>query len=210
MIAATKKQQQDFLATIATAARASCAKWGVPGSIVAAQAILESGWGMSKLARECNNFFGIKARSNEAYQQFQTVEFCTIGKGDTLESIAKRFGADVNDIKRLNPGISDQITIGKRVRFIDLAEFRKFPSPLECFDAHGKLLATHYDAAMEKADDPLAFAIELQHGKYATDPNYPTLLATLIKQHGLTRFDEEAAGASVNGAVNPKAKAVSK
>lgn len=36
-------------------------KYGVPASITLAQAILESGYGTSKQAKECNNFFGIQA-----------------------------------------------------------------------------------------------------------------------------------------------------
>lgn len=35
-------------------------KYGVPASITLAQAILESGYGTSEQAKECNNFFGIK------------------------------------------------------------------------------------------------------------------------------------------------------
>lgn len=35
-------------------------KYGIPASITLSQAILESGYGTSKQAKECNNFFGIK------------------------------------------------------------------------------------------------------------------------------------------------------
>jgi flagellum-specific peptidoglycan hydrolase FlgJ len=72
-----------------------------------------------------------------------------------------------------------------------IAKFKVYPSPLEAFDAHGQLLASlnRYAPAMHKADDPLAFAIELQHCGYSTDPNYPSKLAQLMKRHDLTRFD---------------------
>ena len=36
-------------------------KYGIPASITLAQAILESGYGTSEQAKECNNFFGIQA-----------------------------------------------------------------------------------------------------------------------------------------------------
>ena len=36
-------------------------KYGIPASITLSQAILESGYGTSAQAKECNNFFGIQA-----------------------------------------------------------------------------------------------------------------------------------------------------
>ncbi|MCC7370574.1 MAG: glucosaminidase domain-containing protein [Chloroflexi bacterium] len=53
--------QRDFIMKIAPGARASMRKTGVPASVALAQAILESDWGRSKLTREANNLFGIKA-----------------------------------------------------------------------------------------------------------------------------------------------------
>jgi hypothetical protein len=50
-----------FLAMAVPAALLSQRKTGIPASITIAQAIVESGWGLSKLAREANNYFGIKA-----------------------------------------------------------------------------------------------------------------------------------------------------
>lgn len=46
-------------------------KYGIPASITLSQAILESGYGTSKQAKECNNFFGIQA--------------CDSWKGATIE-----------------------------------------------------------------------------------------------------------------------------
>jgi flagellum-specific peptidoglycan hydrolase FlgJ len=53
--------QRDFIMSIAPGARASQRSSGVPASVTLAQAILESDWGRSKLTREANNLFGIKA-----------------------------------------------------------------------------------------------------------------------------------------------------
>jgi LysM repeat protein len=54
--------QRDFIMSVAPGARASQRKTGVPASVTLAQAILESDWGRSKLTREANNLFGIKAQ----------------------------------------------------------------------------------------------------------------------------------------------------
>jgi flagellum-specific peptidoglycan hydrolase FlgJ len=55
--------QEQFIDSIGEAAVESADRTGVPASVTIAQAILESYWGSSRLAREANNFFGIKAQS---------------------------------------------------------------------------------------------------------------------------------------------------
>jgi flagellum-specific peptidoglycan hydrolase FlgJ len=73
----TPNQRAAFIAAIAPAAQASQRKWNVPASITIAQAILESGWGQSRLSISANNFFGIKygPRSDEGYVAFPTKEY---------------------------------------------------------------------------------------------------------------------------------------
>lgn len=51
-----------FIDGIARGAVAAHHKYGVPASVTIAQAILESGWGKSGLARSAHNLFGIKGR----------------------------------------------------------------------------------------------------------------------------------------------------
>jgi flagellum-specific peptidoglycan hydrolase FlgJ len=55
--------QERFIASIAEAAVVSHERTGVPASVTIAQAILETYWGSSRLAREANNYFGIKAQT---------------------------------------------------------------------------------------------------------------------------------------------------
>lgn len=71
------------------------------------------------------------------------------------------------------------------------AKFRKFDSLTEAFDLHGKLLATNpvYAPAMEKKDDPDAFADALT-GVYATDPLYGATLKYVIKTYNFTVDDK--------------------
>lgn len=52
---------KQFIATFSSHAQQAAKVSGVPASITMAQAILESGSGNSGLARNANNFFGIKA-----------------------------------------------------------------------------------------------------------------------------------------------------
>jgi hypothetical protein len=53
----------EFIAAVGVAAQASQRATGVPASVTVAQAILESDWGRSRLTRQGNNLFGIKALS---------------------------------------------------------------------------------------------------------------------------------------------------
>lgn len=57
--------QGRFLRELAPAVLVTARTSSVPPSVTLAQAILESGWGRSSVAREANNLFGVKAPSNE-------------------------------------------------------------------------------------------------------------------------------------------------
>lgn len=52
---------EEFLKQLIPAAQACQHTHGIPASFTLAQAILESGWGSSLLAREVRNLFGVKA-----------------------------------------------------------------------------------------------------------------------------------------------------
>ena len=56
-------RELDFIAMIASGAQESQRVTGVPASVTIGQAILETYWGTSFLAREANNYFGIKAHA---------------------------------------------------------------------------------------------------------------------------------------------------
>lgn len=55
--------QREFILALAHASRESQRQTSVPASVTLAQAILESDWGRSRLARDAKNLFGIKART---------------------------------------------------------------------------------------------------------------------------------------------------
>jgi flagellum-specific peptidoglycan hydrolase FlgJ len=59
--AVSGSREATFIDSVAAGAQASQRVTGVPSSVTIAQAILETSWGSSRLAREANNYFGIKA-----------------------------------------------------------------------------------------------------------------------------------------------------
>jgi len=83
------------------AAMASQAVTGVPASITIAQAILESGWGQSALARQANNFFGIKAAAHvapDSYVQLPTEEI-VLGRTVTEEADFAKYATAADGFK---------------------------------------------------------------------------------------------------------------
>jgi flagellum-specific peptidoglycan hydrolase FlgJ len=129
---------------------------GVPASVTLAQAILESGWGKSSLAKEGNNFFGIKGQGLAGSINLPTKEY-------------------VN---------GQYVTVN--------APFRKYNSAEESFTDHGRFFLENrrYANAMQHADNAQQFAREIAKAGYATDPNYANKLNSLIKEYGLSRFDQ--------------------
>lgn len=69
--------ESTFLQNTVPAAQTAQRSYGVPASIVLAQATLESQWGQSALAKQANNFFGIHADAKvdpSKYIEFTTDE----------------------------------------------------------------------------------------------------------------------------------------
>lgn len=69
----------EFMTQIAAPAIRSGREHRIPPSITIAQAIHESGWGRSTLARKHHNLFGIKASGAQAGATFPTLEYTASG-----------------------------------------------------------------------------------------------------------------------------------
>lgn len=65
---------EEFIKEIAPAAQAVEKKYGIPASIIIAQAGTESDWGRAKLAYKYNNLFGIKASGKTNQVKMYTKE----------------------------------------------------------------------------------------------------------------------------------------
>ncbi|HVP43064.1 MAG TPA: glucosaminidase domain-containing protein [Terriglobales bacterium] len=66
--------KEEFIALATEAALACSRVTGFPAGITVAQAALESAWGQSRLSREANNYFGIKAHGNGPFVELPTSE----------------------------------------------------------------------------------------------------------------------------------------
>jgi len=66
--------KQEFVQQAHAAALQSSQQSGMPPMVTLAQAALESNWGQSKLSKEANNYFGIKAHGTQDRIQMITNE----------------------------------------------------------------------------------------------------------------------------------------
>lgn len=92
------QEQSDFVKKIEPGAKKNYEKYKVLPSITVAQAILESGWGESELAKSSNNLFGIKA--DESWEG----EFI---EASTLENHNDRTTAKFRKYDHVNESIYD-------------------------------------------------------------------------------------------------------
>lgn len=70
-------EKEEFLLKLSPYAQEVSKSHGVRTSLLLAQAALESNWGQSQLARESNNYFGIKSKNGREYptQEFRASEW---------------------------------------------------------------------------------------------------------------------------------------
>ncbi len=155
--------QGDYIKRYKKIAMREMERTGVPASIKLAQGILESDAGKSKLARSANNHFGIKCGS-----QWNGEEY---------------FKEDDD--------YNDQGKLIKRC-------FRQHRNADASFVAHSEFLrdpATPFRYGFLFRLDPVdyrSWAEGLRRSGYATNPNYPKLLITLIERYNLNQYDQSS------------------
>ena len=157
------QSQKDFLDAIKQGAMDG-AKEGVLPSITAAQAILESGWGSSELAKAPNNnLFGIKD-SDDWNGETVTVPTQEYVNGDYITvNAAFRKYASWND------------SVVDHAKFFTSTEWRK----------------DNYRKVVNETDYRIA-ARELKNAGYATDPSYAGKLISLIEAYKLYEWDAKS------------------
>ena len=179
-------RQLQFLLRIVPAARASEREHEIPAPVTIAQAILESatpklGWGSSPLFRLANNPFGIKFTHR------------AIGlSGHSNDPMAKSPDGPMEDYGHFDAPTWEMVD-GRKMEI--LAQFQRFPTLVEAFRAHARLLLSpRYRPAYEVRHDWKQFAERLGpkiserdplHCGYSTNPSYSALLTNLVRAYRL-------------------------
>jgi flagellum-specific peptidoglycan hydrolase FlgJ len=161
--------QAHFLERFVPASLGLQERTGLPASVVLAQAILESDWGRSELARRHHNYFGIKAPRRASVWTHDRPSPSAVARYPTTE-----------------------FRHGRPRR--EKAGFAHYESIEECLqDYAGILSRRRYAAARAVTGNPPAFARALQRCGYATDPRYAHKLLILARRYRLDQYDLEPA-----------------
>ena len=91
-------QQQEFVSSIAPGAMAAQRRYGVPASVIIAQAIEESGWGDSELAAKHHNLFGIKGTGPAGSVTLPTPEYLN-GQWVMVKAEFRAYRSDAESIR---------------------------------------------------------------------------------------------------------------
>ncbi|GIG60129.1 hypothetical protein Lfu02_45010 [Longispora fulva] len=141
-------------------ARRAQATYGVPASVSLGQAILESGWGSSELARVEHNLFGIKC----------------FGWAGPIATGCARYKTSECEGARCYPTAatfrsyrSESDSYDDHGRFLRVNE--------------------RYAGSFGATGDPDEFARRIAKAGYATDPRYADKVITLMKRYNLYQYD---------------------
>jgi hypothetical protein len=149
----------EFINEVGAAAQRSRQATGVPASVTVAQAILESDWGRSRLSRQANNLFGIKALGSVT----GPAGVVSIATWEHVNGVDVIVQAPFKAYFTIQQSIDDHGTFFTRNR--------------------------RYKDALAVGNDAQAFARAIQDAGYATDPSYAAKLIRLMDRYDLYRFD---------------------
>lgn len=163
-------QQELFIQTVAEGAQGMQAETGISAALTIAQAILESGWGSSELARMANNLFGMK----------------TSLSGNTWEGSAW-------DGKSYYSKASYEYENGRRV--LRTSKFRSYPSISASIKDHAYYLLNAKNGSVRRYAGISGASYQqaaklLRKGGYATDPAYADQICGLVERYGLAKYDK--------------------
>jgi flagellum-specific peptidoglycan hydrolase FlgJ len=156
---APRNAQETFIFKVVPGAQQSQRATGVPTSVTIAQAILESEWGRSYLAREANNLFGVKALTKPGPAGVVTIDAWEVENGVNVT----RKGEPFRKYNSVAESIADH-----GMFFIENRRYRE---------------------ALLAKDDPKEFARRIAAAGYATDPGYAPKLIGLMDRYDLYRWD---------------------
>jgi uncharacterized protein YraI len=149
----------EFITAAAKAARLSQAEFGIPASVTIAQAIIESGWGRSKLSVNDRNYFGIKCFPNNIGLAVGCHDY------ETTECLPACFKTTASF--RVYPSID--------ASFRDHALFLTGNS--------------RYKRAFAYTKDANQFLYQVWKGGYATSPTYYDDVTAIMKRYNLYQYN---------------------
>jgi len=157
-----KNEKINFLKQISKLSYDNFEKYNILPSITVGQAILESNWGQSKLTKDSNNVFGIKADSKWNGK---------IIKVNTSENYNDKVVATFRKYKSINDSVDD---------------YGKFLNENKRYKESGLFEATHYTTQAQALEDAGYATKKNEKGELI----YADILIDLIKKYNLQLLDK--------------------
>ncbi|WP_125762315.1 glycoside hydrolase family 73 protein [Companilactobacillus hulinensis] len=154
------QERNTFVKKIAPYAVTLGKEYGVLPSITIAQAILESDWGNSSLAKDYNNYYGVKGDDPSNTKVLQTKEY-TNGQWITING-----------------------------RFRVYSDFRESMKDHAELLVNGTSWNSEQYKQVIQSKDYIDAAVALQTDGYATDPGYTSKIIRIIQKYNLKKYDE--------------------
>lgn len=158
---------KEFVKAFYPEAKKAQVNTGISALAILAQAALESGWGK---AAPGNMFFGIKDNDgvNGNEQLLTTTEY------------SRRADLKFPEVISVTPVIRNG---QKWFKYKIKDYFRKYDSPADSFTEHGQFFLKNprYKNALAVKGDTDKFIDAIAAAGYATDPNYASLLKSIVK-----------------------------
>lgn len=164
--------EQEFISFMGPLAQADMVKSGVLASVTTAQAILESGYGSTELARNANNFFGMK---------------CSLS-GNTWP------GSTWDGVSKYRKQTGEEDANGNA--YTITADFRKYASAADSVADHSAYLLGAMNGSKQRyaglrgEKDPAKAIGIIKAGGYATDTKYVSKVLSIINKYNLTKYDQ--------------------
>ena len=164
-------KEQDFIQKICGYAISDMKENGILASVTIAQAILESSWGTSELAKKANNYFGMK---------------CSLSSNS--------WGSVWDRVSKYTKVTNEQDEAGKI--YTIKADFRAYPDIEMSIKDHsmylvGAMNGTEHRYCGIANEKDYRKAVEIiKAGGYATDLNYVSKICSIIEKYELTQYDE--------------------
>lgn len=151
----------EFIEKLEEGARYNYREYGILPSVTVAQAILESGWGQSQLAKESNNLFGIKADSR--------------WNGDAMEVMtSENYGDKVKAKFRKYESINDSIK-----------DHGEFLSENKRYEENGLFDSKNYKKQAQALEDAGYSTKKDEKGNKI----YADMIIDIIKKYDLAKLD---------------------
>ena len=172
--------EQEFIQAVSECAVKDMEASGILASVSIAQAILESGYGTTELARNANNFFGMK---------------CSLS-GNT-------WGSTWDGVSKYTKQTKEQDPDGRE--YTVTADFRKYPDMESSVRDHscylnGAMNGKKLRYAGLKGERDYKTAIQIiKDGGYATDVSYVSKVCGIIERYCLTKYDTVAGATESEG-----------